>query len=104
MLCGQFLCAKIENLGFRAGTSYELLKVNLLVSQAERFHVDTLDLYSACLRAGFIKQASIELGIEEKVIKGDLGKASVGWVKPTNTNQIARYLQSEVVQFVSWLI
>lgn len=54
--------------------SYDLLKVNILVSVGEAFHVDTLDLYSARVRAGFIKQAAMELNLEEEAIKKDIGK------------------------------
>ena len=54
--------------------SYEQLKVNLLISCNEKFHVDTFDIYSAKHRAGYIKNASVELGLSEDVIKGDLGK------------------------------
>lgn len=63
--------------GFAKNLSYEQLKINLLVSVGERFHVDTLDVYSAKARAGFIKQAGIELGVSEDVLKGDLGKVLV---------------------------
>jgi DNA primase catalytic core len=49
------------------------LKVNLLVAQAEAFHVDTLDLYSARARAAYLKQAAAELVIDEAVLKRDLG-------------------------------
>ncbi|MEI9985778.1 MAG: hypothetical protein WDN69_22905 [Aliidongia sp.] len=38
------------------------------------FHVDTLDLYNARARAGFIAQAAIELQIAEAVLKTDLGR------------------------------
>ncbi|MES2129289.1 MAG: hypothetical protein V4463_18630, partial [Pseudomonadota bacterium] len=49
-------------------------KVNLLVSRDERFHVDTFDLYQAKARSAFIKQAGIELGEAEDVLKHDLGR------------------------------
>lgn len=56
----------------------ESMKVNLLVhrpeSQDGRFHVDTFDLYNAKARASFIKQAGIELGEAEDVLKYDLGR------------------------------
>jgi DNA primase len=52
----------------------EALKVNLLVSLDERFHVDTFDLYQAKARAAFMKQAGIELGEAEDVLKHDLGR------------------------------
>ena len=60
--------------GLDKNLSFDLLKVNLLASQGEAFHVDTLDLYQARPRAGYIKQAAIELGLKEEVIKRDLGK------------------------------
>jgi DNA primase catalytic core len=65
--------------GLNKNMSYELLKVNVLVSgQTPRgesaFHVDTLDLYSARQRGVFTKQAAEELGIKEEVIRRDLGR------------------------------
>jgi hypothetical protein len=38
------------------------------------FHVDTLDLYSARARVGFMKAAAAELGLGEEVVKADLGR------------------------------
>jgi len=62
--------------GLAKNTTYELMKVNLQVSNpsGERFHVDTLDLYSARHRASYIKQAAIELELEEETVKKDLGR------------------------------
>lgn len=60
--------------GLNKNLSYEQLKINLLIQKDEQFYVDTLDIYSARLRASFIKQAAIELGLTEEVIKEDLGK------------------------------
>ena len=54
--------------------SYELLKINLLASRGDGFHVDTLDLYSARQRMVFVKQAAIELGVKEDAVKHDLGR------------------------------
>jgi DNA primase catalytic core len=64
--------------GLAKNASYELMKVNLLVSrptlQGESgFHVDTLDLYSARQRTMFAKQAAEELAVKEEVIRRDLG-------------------------------
>jgi DNA primase catalytic core len=64
--------------GLGKNMSYEVLRVNVLVSGANLrgesgFHVDTLDLYSARQRAVFLKQASEELGVKEEVIRRDLG-------------------------------
>ncbi|MBS0613506.1 MAG: toprim domain-containing protein [Proteobacteria bacterium] len=78
--------------GLEKNLSYEVLKVNVLVSApaleaageadappqasapAQRVHIDTLDLYQARARAAFVKSASVELGIGEQIIKADLGK------------------------------
>jgi DNA primase catalytic core len=65
--------------GLNKNMSYELLKVNVLVSGRtprgeQAFHVDTLDLYSARQRSVFTKQASEELGIKEEVLRRDLGR------------------------------
>jgi DNA primase catalytic core len=49
------------------------LKVNLLVSRGDAFHVDTLDLYAARLRGVFLKQAAAELAFSEDTLKRDLG-------------------------------
>ncbi len=64
--------------GLARNTSYDLLRVNLLVAAGEGerggFHVDTLDLYAARQRLAFVKQAAAELGIAEEVIKEDLAQ------------------------------
>ncbi|MDD2999387.1 MAG: toprim domain-containing protein, partial [Candidatus Riflebacteria bacterium] len=60
--------------GLDKNTSYEQLKVNLLVSRNELFHVDTFDLYSARARQVFMKQAANELKIKEDLIRSDTGK------------------------------
>jgi DNA primase catalytic core len=60
--------------GWNKPLNPEALKVNLLASRGEGFHVDTLDLYQAKARAAFIKQAGIELGEAEDVLKHDLGR------------------------------
>ena len=64
--------------GWKKPLNPESLKVNLLVHRPEdpegRFHVDTLDLYSAKARSAFVKAAGIELGESEDVLKHDLGR------------------------------
>jgi hypothetical protein len=66
--------------GLEKNPSYEVLKVNVLASRpaieghGESVHVDTLDLYQARHRAAFVKQASVELGVSEEIIKADLGR------------------------------
>jgi DNA primase len=60
--------------GWQKPLSPETLKVNLMVSRDSRFHVDSLDLYHAKARTAFIRQASVELGTGEEVLKLELGK------------------------------
>jgi DNA primase len=60
--------------GLDKNGSFDVLKVNLLVAQGEALHVDTLDLYQSRARAAYIKQAALELGVAEDVIKTDLGQ------------------------------
>lgn len=62
--------------GLSKNTSGASLKVNLLVTEAGSgaFHVDSLELYSARQRAGYVKQASEELRAEERVLKQELGQ------------------------------
>jgi len=64
--------------GWKKPLTPESLKINLLVSRPDsedgRFHVDTFDLYAAKARAAFVKQAGIELGESEDVLKHDLGR------------------------------
>jgi DNA primase len=60
--------------GLARNTTYEIMKVNVQVSMNGNFHVDTLDLYAARHRTGYIKQAAAELETDEEIIKKDLGK------------------------------
>lgn len=60
--------------GIQKNMSHEQLKVNVLVNRGEHVHIDTFDLYSSRPRQTFINQASSELGVQDDVIKKDLGK------------------------------
>ena len=60
--------------GLTKNLSYDAMKVNAMVSQGDRFHVDTLDCYSAKARASFITLAAIELQAKEEILKTDLGR------------------------------
>lgn len=64
--------------GLSKVSSFDLLRVNVLVARhdgrGDRFHVDTLDLYSARARTVFVKQAAEELHAGEEIIKHDLGR------------------------------
>ena len=60
--------------GFERAQATDALRVNLMVATDTAFHVDTLDLYSAKQRAGFVEQAAAELGMTVAVIKTELGQ------------------------------
>jgi len=69
--------------GLRKNLSYGSLRLNVFVSREgdlfdeksplAGFFVDTFDLYAARARSVFERQACLELGVEERVIKHDLG-------------------------------
>ncbi len=64
---------RVRGLGKNAGP--EQLRVNLLVARdGGGFHVDTLELYAARQRAVYVKLAAEELGLEERVVKHELGQ------------------------------
>lgn len=69
---------RIRGLGKNA--SLESLRVNVLVTGpsfegvGQAMHVDTFDLYQQRPRKAFTEQAAVELGVQEEVIRGDLGK------------------------------
>ncbi len=65
--------------GLDKASSFDVLRVNVMCSAPDagggaRFHVDTFDLYSARARAVFIAAAVAELGLDQDVVKRDLGK------------------------------
>jgi DNA primase len=60
--------------GLEKNLSLQTLKINLLVSQDDQVHVDTLDLYAARARGGFITQTANELRVKEELIRADLGR------------------------------
>ncbi len=60
--------------GFSKNLSFDQMKVNVLVFTDRGMFVDTFDLYSARHRKAYIQQAALELSLEEKTIKKDLGR------------------------------
>ncbi len=60
--------------GLERNLSYEQLKVILRVSRGESFFLDSVDLVSARQRAQFVRQAAVDLGVKEDVVKKDLGR------------------------------
>jgi DNA primase catalytic core len=61
--------------GLPKALSAEAMKLNVFVStgEAEAFHVDTLDMYSARQRAAFVHQAAAELRVQQDTLKRDMG-------------------------------
>jgi DNA primase catalytic core len=85
--------------GLHKNLSYELLKVNVLVSgmtphNESAFHVDTLDLYVARQRSVFTKQAAKEIGFKEEVIRRDLGRVLMK-LEELQDEQIKKALEPE---------
>ena len=85
--------------GLAKNLSYELMKVNLLVSRHDAFFVDTLDLYAARSRASYITQAAIELRLSEDVIKTDLGRVLLK-LEQLQDEQIKKMLAPQAVAAV----
>ena len=85
--------------GLEKNLSYAVMKINLLVRRGENetFHIDTFDLYQARHRASFIKQASIELSLEESILKREVGKILVK-LEELQEQQITAELSPAAVQ------
>jgi DNA primase len=60
--------------GLAKNTSYEVMRVNVLVTNESGVHVDTFDLYAAKSRQLYAKAAAAELEAEESTIQRDLGR------------------------------
>ncbi|NIM10901.1 MAG: toprim domain-containing protein, partial [Candidatus Aminicenantes bacterium] len=87
--------------GLAKNMSYEIMKVNIFVSNAagDKFHVDTLELYSAKQRSNYIKQAAAELAEDPEVIKKDLGKVLLK-LEELQDQQIKQALQPKKKEIV----
>jgi len=60
--------------GLAKNLGYGQLKVNLMASRGDEFHLDTLDLCVANQRQAFAKVAAGELQLEEETVRRDLKK------------------------------
>ncbi len=60
--------------GLAKNVSYDVMKVNLMVSRAERFHLDVINFCIEKARTSFAIQAATELQVKEDIIKADLGR------------------------------
>jgi DNA primase len=72
-----------------------LMKVNVMVSASEAFHLDTLDLYSVRARSAFTAQAARELNVAEDVIRHDLGQV-LRKLEALQERQIEKTLETAV--------
>ncbi len=87
-LVGVFGSRRWRVRGLAKVSSFDMLRLNVLVSKStgvdglrvdDRFHVDTLDLYSARARLVFVKTAADELALDEEVVKKDLGRVLLAY-------------------------
>ena len=60
--------------GLAKNSSYEVMRVNVLVRNETGIHVDTFDLYAAKGRQLYARAAAAELDVEEAVVQRDLGR------------------------------
>jgi DNA primase len=86
--------------GLAKNLSYDVMKVNVLASRGERFHVDTLDLYSAKARNSYLIQAAIELGVSDEILKTDLGRVLLK-LEQLQDETISRALEPEACAAVT---
>jgi DNA primase catalytic core len=80
--------------GLAKNLGSQTLRVNVLVSVGDAYHVDTLDLYAARARAQFIGQAAKELGVRDEAVKLDLGRLLVK-LESVQAEHIAKALAVE---------
>ena len=74
-----------------------VMKVNLLVTHNEHFHVDTLDLYHSRSRKAFLVEAAHEVGAAENTLRTDLGRVLLKLEQlQTQQAQQAKHPQDEV--------
>ncbi|MEO7590721.1 MAG: DNA primase, partial [Byssovorax sp.] len=77
--------------GLLKNLSYEKLQVLVRVDCGERVFVDTVDLVSARQRKVFLHQAAVELGLDEEIVRKDLGKVHLA-LEPLQDERIRKEL------------
>ena len=78
-------------------TSFDVLRVQVVVSvpatpRGPGFHMDSFDLYSARARGTFLRDAAIEVAVDAKILKDDLGK--VLWAAESIVEDAIRQAQT----------
>lgn len=90
--------------GLEKNLAPDTLKVNVRIAIASAeggaFHVDTLDLYNAKQRAHFVGQAQGETGLDERILKADIGRVLMA-LETLQDQAIEEVLQPEPAQQMS---
>ncbi len=60
--------------GIAKNTSYEALRLNLMVTRGEAYFVDVFEVYLWRQRTAFVKQAASVLKVDEAILDSDIGK------------------------------
>jgi hypothetical protein len=85
--------------GLGNNTSYDVMKVNVLLARQEDFHVDTFDMQLDRQRTMFIKRAAEELRVNEDVIRKDIGALFLA-LEQRHAEAILKALQPEKPEIV----
>ena len=64
------------------------------VESADRVFVDAVDLVSSRQRKAYVHQAAVELGLDEKIVRKDLGKIHLA-LEPLQDELIKKELSAE---------
>ncbi len=86
--------------GLEKNLTYEQMKVVLRAERGGADFIDSVDLVSARQRLGYVKQAAIELGVKEEILRGDLTKVR-GALEPMQEEIIRRTLEPEKARDIS---
>jgi DNA primase catalytic core len=78
--------------GLLKNLSYEKLSVLVRVECQERVFVDAVDLVSSRQRKAYVHQATVELGLDEEIVRKDLAKVHLA-LEPLQDEHIRRELQ-----------
>ena len=78
--------------GLSRNLSTDSMRVNIRLSYADRYYIDTLDLYHARHRNAFCKVASLDVGIKPDIIKRDIGLllSKLEQLQAKNINEILK--------------
>ena len=78
--------------GLAKNTSYESLRLNVMVTRGDAFFVDVFEVYLSRQRTAFVKQAAEVLKVDDRILDGDLGKL-VLWLEDRIHQEIEKVLE-----------